>query len=228
MTSLLALPIFARMRESRTWKRLKTLILNPDVTPEQTAMSFGLGLSIAFNPLLGLHTGLVIVLCFIFRRLHRTLLFATMMVNNPWTMVPIATASAYLGNILLGRGLRLDLAGISWKCIGWSSFATRHGLRGLFHMLKPILTPYLLGGFVLSLLAFPIGYYAMLRISKYLRRIHLHLPPMPHLHLPTFHRDPLSKEPSHGHALPHETGPGHAAEAARGPAEPEGGGNGRG
>jgi len=225
MTSLLSLPIVARLRDSRLWIRLKTLILHPDVTPKQMAYSFGLGLSIACNPLLGLHTGLVVLFCFVFRRLHRTVLFGTAMVNNPWTMVPIATASAYLGNLLLGRGLALNLAGISWKCIDWSSFATRHGLQGLFHMLKPILAPYLLGGFLLSALAFPIGYYAMLKVATYLRKMHLH---MPHLHIPSFHRDPHTKETPHGHALPHETGPGHAAEAAGRPAEPEGGGDGRG
>lgn len=217
--------ISSRFTPSRYWAQIKSHILHPDVTPEQLAMTVGLGLSITFNPLLGIHTALAVLLCVIFRRLHRPLLLASILVNNPWTMVPIATLSAYLGNFLLGRGLHIDLSGIRWTEIGWHNLVTRAGLLELYLMLKPILAPYLLGGFLLSALAFPVGYFAMLKLSKSLRKIHLH---MPHLHLPTFQRDHSDKETPHGHALPHETGPGHAAEAAGRPAEPARGGHGRG
>ena len=220
--------IVAFFKRSPIWLKLKKQILHPDVTPEQIATSFGLGLSIAFNPLLGLHTIMVLGLCLVFRKLHRPLILASAMINNPWTMVPIATAHAYAGNLLLGRGLELDLSRIRWEGLGWSSFVTRQGLEDMFHMLEPILAPYLLGGFLLSILAFPVGYFAMLRLSKRLRRLHLHMPHLPHIHIPTMHPDPTLKEKSHGHALPHETGPGHAAEAHGSPAEPEGGGNRRG
>jgi uncharacterized protein (DUF2062 family) len=225
MTALSSSPFLAYLKKSRLWITLKNQILHPDTTPEQIAMSFGVGLAITFNPIIGLHTLMALVLCLVFRRLHRPLLFASVMINNPWTMVPIATLSAYLGNLLLGRGLALDLSRIHWESIGWSSFATRHGLGGLFHMLKPVLAPYLLGGFLLSILAFPVGYFAMLKLSKHLRKIHLHLPHIPHIHIPAFHRDPALKETPHGHALPHEAGPSHAAETAGRPTKSEGGGN---
>lgn len=215
----------AKLKQSRLWIKLKNQILHPDLTPERIAMSFALGLTIAFNPLLGLHTGIALTLCLVFRRLHRPLLLASVMINNPWTMVPIATISAYVGNILLGHGLALDLSQIRWHDIGWHSFATRHGLGALFHMLQPILAPYLLGGFLLSALAFPVGYFVMFKLARHIRRLHLHIPDLVHL---TFHRDTATKENPHGHALPHETGPGHAAETAGCPAEPEGGGNRRG
>lgn len=225
MTSPASSSFVARLKQSRYWVQIKSHILHPDTTPEQLALSVGLGLSITFNPILGIHTVLGVALCLVFRRLHRPLLLASMLVNNPWTMVPIATLSAYFGNILLGRGLNISLSGIRWAEIGWHNLVTRDGMLELYHMLKPILAPYLLGGFLLSALAFPAGYFAMLKLSKYLRRVHLH---MPHLHLPTFHRDHSDKENPHGHALPHETGPGHAAETAGRPAEPPGGRNGRG
>ena len=228
MNSLFSLSFIASCKRSRLWTKLKNQILHPDITPEQIALSFGLGLSIAFNPMLGFHTGIAILLCLVFRRLHRPLLFTSVLINNPWTMVPIATVSAYVGNMLMGRGLALDLSRIHWEDIGWSSFATRHGLGGLFHMLKPILAPYLLGGFLLSALALPVGYFAMLKLTKHLRKIHLHLPHLPHIHLPALHRDHITKEMPHGHALPNETSPSHAAETAGRSAEPEGGGDRRG
>jgi len=109
-----------------------------------------------------------------------------MLINNPWTMVPMATASTYLGNLLLGRGLHLDLSRIHWHTIGWRSFATREGFDTMFCMLKPILGPYVLGGLVFSALALPIGYYTMLKVAHRLRRMHLHLP---HIHIPHRHHD---------------------------------------
>ena len=137
MTAFNSLPFMAFLRRSPLWIKLKTQILHPDRTPEQIAMSFGLGLAISFNPLLGLHTMLAVGLCLAFRKLHRPLLFASVMINNPWTMVPIATLSAYTGNLLMGRGLELDLSRIRWDCIGWRSFATRQGVEGSLSHAEP-------------------------------------------------------------------------------------------
>lgn len=163
------------------WAALKSHILHPEMTSEQIALSFGVGFSLAWNPLLGLHTAIVLLACFLSRRLHRPIMFLACFINNPWTMVPMATASALAGNLLLGRGMNLNLSAIHWHTITWRSFISREGLDGLFAMLKPILLPYLLGGFVLSALAMPVGYFVMLRVARRLRRLHLHLP---HLHHP--------------------------------------------
>lgn len=168
------------------WGRLKSHILHPELTPRQIAWSFGIGFCIAWNPLLGLHTWMVLLLCLLFRRLHRPLMLIAAFLNNPWTMVPIATASAYAGNILLGRGLSLNLAGIRWGEIGWRSFATREGAQAMYAMLKPILAPYLLGGFVLSLLALPLGYWLMLIAARKLRAMHFDVS---RLHVPHLHKD---------------------------------------
>lgn len=163
------------------WASMKSHLLHPEKTPEQVAMSFAIGFSLAFNPLLGLHTALALLACVLSRRLHRPLLILACYINNPWTMVPIATGSAVLGNVLLGRGLSLDLAGIQWRAITWRSFASREGLEAMLRMLKPVLGPYLLGGLVLSLVAVPVGYLVMLRLTRRLRSVHLRLP---HLHHP--------------------------------------------
>ena len=128
------------------WARLKSHILHPELSPNVVAWSFAIGFSIAWNPLLGLHTWMVILLCLIFRRLHRPLMFIAAFINNPWTMVPMATASVFLGNALLGRGWHVSLQGIRWHEIGWRSFVTREGFRATYQMIEPILAPYLLGG----------------------------------------------------------------------------------
>lgn len=169
-------------------QRLKSHLLHPELTPEQVAWSFALGLAIAWNPLLGTHTGLVIFLCFAFRKLHRPLMLLAALVNNPWTMVPIASASALAGNLLLGRGLALDLSGIHWKEIGWRSFTSREGLQALHRMLEPVLLPYLLGGFAIALASLALGWFAMRALTVRLRRVHWQDLHLPHPHLPHRHR----------------------------------------
>jgi uncharacterized protein (DUF2062 family) len=151
-------------------------LLHPEMTPHQVALSFAIGFSLAWNPLIGLHTWIILLLCFLFRKLHRPLMLLACYINNPWTMVPMATTSAMLGSVLLGRGWHLNLKCIHWHAIGWRCFATRDGFDGMVLMLKPILVPYLLGGAVMSALALPLGYYVMLRIARRLRELHLHLP----------------------------------------------------
>jgi len=168
------------------WARLKLHILHPELSPERVALSFALGFSICWNPLLGTHTGMVLGLCLLFRRLHRPMMFLAAFFNNPWTMVPIATASTYFGNLLLGRGLTIDLSQIHWKEIGLKSFVSREGFEAMYGMIKPVLVPYLVGGGLLCILAIPVGYFAILAITRRLRRLHLHVP---HVHLPHFHHD---------------------------------------
>jgi hypothetical protein len=155
--------------KTHIWARTKRFLADPTLEPHHLAWSFALGLAIAWNPVLGTHTGLVILFCALLKKLHRPLTLLGAFTNNPWTMVPIATASALFGNLLLGRGLHLDLQGVDWKAIGWKSVTTAQGFEAATAMLKPILAPYLLGGFVMSALAIPVGYFLMLHLAKRLR-----------------------------------------------------------
>ena len=178
------------------FKSFKSHIIHPELSPEQVAWSFAIGLAVAFNPLLGLHTAMVLIFCAIFRGLHRPLMFLAAFLNNPWTMVPIATASAYLGNFILGRGFHLNLSSIHWHEIGWRSFITWHGFEAMHDMLRPVLKSYLYGGLLLSLLVMPVGYWAMLMVARRMRKFHFH----------------YSHGGTHGHAIPDETG---AADAGK-------------
>lgn len=156
------------------WGKLRQHILHPELTPDQVAWSFGIGFAICWNPLLGLHTWMVLLLCLCFRHLHRPLMLIAAFINNPWTMVPIASLSVLVGNLLLGRGWKVDLSGIAWHEIGWRTFTSLRALEAKVAMLKPILVPYLLGGFVLSALALPFGHFVLLRITRKLRARHPH------------------------------------------------------
>lgn len=178
-------------------QRLKEHILHPELSPEQVAWSFALGLAIAWNPLIGTHTGMIVILCFAFKKLHRPLMLLAAFVNNPWTLVPMATASAYLGNLLMGRGLALDLSGVRWKEIGWRSFTSWEGLMAVHRMVEPVLAPYLLGGFALTAASLVLGWFAMRWLTVHLRRVHwkeLHLPHFHHQGVPAPERKPDEPE----------------------------------
>jgi uncharacterized protein (DUF2062 family) len=181
-----------RLGQGSFGDRFKRIILHPEMTPEQVALSFAIGFAVAWNPFVGLHTWLILLLCIIFRKLHRPLMLLTCYLNNPWTMLPIASVSSLVGNLLLGRGWHLNFHNVKWHTIGWRSFVTRHGFDGMCHMLKPILVPYLLGGLVLCALALPVGYYLMLRIARRLRHLHIHLPPAK---LPPLRAKPRADDP---------------------------------
>ena len=155
--------------KTHLWARTKRFLADPTLEPHHLAWSFALGLSIAWNPLLGIHTAMVLICCSMLKKLHRPLTLLGAFTNNPWTLVPIATASTLVGNLLLGRGLHLDLSGVNWQSIGWRSFTSTAGFEAALAMLKPILAPYLLGGFVLSAVAVPVGYFLMLRLAHRLR-----------------------------------------------------------
>jgi len=141
------------------------------MTPERVALSFAIGLAVAFSPFIGLHTIITMMICVVFHNLHRPLMLFACCLNNPWTMLPVASVSVLVGNLLMGNGMCLNIDGIDWHTIGWHSFVTQESLNGMYQTLKPVLVPYLLGGFVLSALALLLGYCTMLKTARRLRKL---------------------------------------------------------
>jgi hypothetical protein len=105
-----------RMREYRA-KRLGEwlrIILHTDDTPPRAALAFAVGVFIAWTPVLGFHTLLALTIAFLFG-LNRVAVLAGTFVNNPWTFVPIYTASGWLGSLLTGSKVSLPrLEGKTW------------------------------------------------------------------------------------------------------------------
>lgn len=161
-----AIPTF----RNRLQNKIKQIILQPGTTPKQIALSFAIGLSVAFSPIIGLHTCMIIIICLLFKRLHKPLLFLTCCINNPWTMLPIASISIMVGNLLMGYNCYADIVSINWYAIGLHNFISIEGLNSMYIILKPIILPYLIGGFALSALSLPISYYGLLKIVIRLRK----------------------------------------------------------
>ncbi len=147
---------------SRVARALRAL-LHVEGSPHRTALAFGIGVFIAFFPILGIHTGLALAIGFYFR-LSRAALLTGAYVNNPWTIAPMYMAGTLLGCALLGVPAH-GLHAIDWKLHGSAFYAA------LLASLRPYVMPYLVGNTVLGLLA---GLLAYLVLRHLLQRRQAH------------------------------------------------------
>lgn len=131
-------------------------LLRLDDTPEQVALSFGVGTFIGMSALLGLHvvTALVVAQCF---RMNRKAMLIGVFVNNPWTLVPFYSLSAWLGLVLLNRPRSIPT-------VEWSSVTA----ASLFGEASALALPLILGSTGLGLVAGFTGYVA---VRKMLQRV---------------------------------------------------------
>jgi uncharacterized protein (DUF2062 family) len=144
-----------RKKSTAFFRRLLAL----DDTPERIARAFALGVFLAFSPLLGLHTFLGIILAFLFG-LNRLAMLTGLIINNPWTLVPIYAAGAYLGGLLVGFPSGNSLPSFEWRALWSGEFWLQ--LAGQWHLLKPMV----IGSFVLSFLVSVFSYLVALYVLR--------------------------------------------------------------
>ena len=135
---------------NRKLRQLLLLLLRVEDAPGRVAGAFGIGVFIAFSPLLGIHTGLALAVAFAFR-LNRVAILAGTWVNNPWTIAPLYLAGTLLGCALLGVPSD-GLESINWHLHGRAFYAA------LLEGLRPYLVPFLVGNSVLGLLSGALAY----------------------------------------------------------------------
>ncbi len=125
-------------------------LLHVEGSPHRTALAFGIGVFIAFFPILGIHTGMALAIGFYFR-LSRAALLTGAYVNNPWTIAPMYMAGTLLGCAFFGVSPH-GLDAIDWKLHGSAFYAA------LLESLRPYVLPYLVGNTVLGLLGGLVAY----------------------------------------------------------------------
>lgn len=118
---------------------LKSLLHLKD-PPHRTALAFGIGVFLAFSPLLGLHTVLAIVIAFAFR-LNRIAVLAGAWINA-WALAPCYAFGTFMGAVLLGVDAG-DLEAIDWS----------QGIGALGTTLSTLVWPILLGNTLLGIAA---------------------------------------------------------------------------
>lgn len=138
----------------RSFRALVRRVLHLQESPQRTALAFAIGVFIAFSPAYGLHTAMVVLCTWLFG-LNFVALLTGALINNPWTIVPILGATYWTGALLMGQ--------TETPTFNWSDLS----FTGIYDQVLPYLVPFLLGGFVLSviggLLSYPLAYLLILR-----------------------------------------------------------------
>lgn len=139
-------------------RQFAQVLFHMEDPPHRTALAFGVGVFIAFSPLLGIHWLLALGTAFALR-LNRVAVLLGTYVNNPWTLAPLYLAGTALGCALLGVAPD-GLATIEWHRHGWDFYAH------LLEHLKPYLWPYVLGNTILGATAGGATYVVVLRLLE--------------------------------------------------------------
>ena len=146
---------------SERLKRTLQILLQLDDTPHRIALSFAIGVSIAFSPFLGIHTGLALAIAYALG-LSRAAMVIGAYVNNPWTIAPMYTAGTLLGCYILGVPPE-GLSQIEWEFHGHAFYVA------MFQALRPYILPFVLGNSLLGAVG-AVGAYFTLRSVLQKRR----------------------------------------------------------
>jgi len=138
--------------------RTGQVLLQVEDSPSRVAAAFGLGVFIAFFPLLGIHTGLALVLALGFR-LNKVAILLGAWVNNPWTLTPMYTAGTLVGCALLGRS-PTSLETIDWHLGGRAFYVS------LLAGLRPLVLPFVVGNLALGAAAAAVAFLAVRRVLE--------------------------------------------------------------
>jgi uncharacterized protein len=134
-------------------------LLTLDDKPERIALAFSLGVFLAFSPLIGLHALLGLILS-LSRSLNRVALLLGLLINNPWTLVPIYAAGTFIGSLFLGAPPMLVLPSFEWQALWDGDFWLL--LARQWHILKPML----LGSTILAIVSAILSYWIALHVIR--------------------------------------------------------------
>jgi hypothetical protein len=126
----------------RWLRRTGQILAHVEDSPSRVALAFAVGVFIAFFPLLGIHTGLAIVIAIAFR-LNKVAVLVGAWTNNPWTITPMYSAGTLLGCFVLGVS-PTSLGEINWSLSGRAFY------QSLAAVLRPLLLPFVVGNLVLG------------------------------------------------------------------------------
>ena len=143
-------------------RRTGQILLHVDDRPSRVALAFAVGVFIAFFPLLGIHTGLALVIAIAFR-LSKTAILVGAWTNNPWTIAPMYSAGTLLGCFVLGVS-PASLGGIDWSLSGRAFYDS------LAAGLRPLVIPFVVGNLLLGALAALASFFVLRLVLKQRKR----------------------------------------------------------
>ena len=139
-------------------RRTVGALLQVDDTPHRIALAFGIGLWLAFFPILGIHTGMALLIAYLFR-LNRAAMIVGVYISNPWTIAPLYMAGTLLGCAIFGVSNE-GLNAIDWHLHGRAFY------HALFESLEPYVWPFVVGNTLLGVMGGILGYVVLREILE--------------------------------------------------------------
>jgi len=137
-------------------------ILQVKESPHRIALAFALGVFMGISPLLGLHYIGGIMLAWLFR-LNKLVTAIGVTVNNPWTIVPLSSFSAWLGAKLLG--IKQVLPEVDWTSLSLTHIIGKmtdmDSFLIIINKLMPLIKSFFIGSFVICILSAIISYFVI-------------------------------------------------------------------
>lgn len=148
--------LWPRMGLARLMRYYKRRIVRLPGTPHSIAAGFASGAAVSFTPFMGLHFFLGALLAYFLRGNLIASALGTA-VGNPWTFPLIWLAIYELGTSILPLSAASP---VDWDVMS---------LAYLWAHLDDVLLPMMLGGFVLSLIVWPLVYFPLVKLVSGLR-----------------------------------------------------------
>jgi uncharacterized protein (DUF2062 family) len=123
--------------------RAAQILGHVDGSPARVAAAFGIGVFVAFFPILGIHTALALLIAIMFR-LNKVAILIGAWLNNPWTIAPMYSAGTLLGCVLLRVPLVNPASSVEWSLTGQAFY------EALATSLAPLLWPFVIGNLALG------------------------------------------------------------------------------
>ncbi|MBN2369426.1 MAG: DUF2062 domain-containing protein [Vicinamibacteria bacterium] len=137
-------------------QRFGQLLLRVNDSPHRTALAFGVGVFIAFFPVIGVHTAMAFAIAFFFR-LNRVALLLGAYINNPWTLGPLFSLGTLIGCFLTGVSPN-EIWSIDWSLAG-------HGFCSeMLDLARQFIWPFIVGNLSAGLIASLLSYGVARRI----------------------------------------------------------------
>jgi len=151
-------------------KKLLEKIFPVESSPQSAAIIMTLGASMAFSPFWGLQTWLLFPLSWMFHVNPTGPIALLYLINNPWTMLPLAALEYYVGHFITEKILHVDLVPYNPSWMTWVNAKLTSCLSKYIGTAELSLWSFLLGGLVLGIIVAAITYPCSLYLFNYMRR----------------------------------------------------------
>ena len=152
-------------------------ILHLDEPPHELAKSFAVGVLVAFSPLLGLHTIIILLLAWALR-LNKVVALSGTFINNPWT-IPVVYIGPTWITVIAMRYLGFDVPRMNFYLLHsqFVSVASRYTVwqpifwRSFIKALRPFILAFVIGTFLAGVTTSIMAYFfAFFGINYYRRK----------------------------------------------------------